>query len=77
MADQKRNFVFTNSTQVHAPVDQRVANALEFIAHYLDRIDGHLESLAAEMKAGRGDTTTLTSALQSIAHMMGETRHVP
>ncbi len=45
----KQHFQFTD---VGSPMNesQRVAHALEFIAHYLDRIDGHLEVLAAQAK---------------------------
>lgn len=32
--------------------EERSANALEFIAEYLDRIDGHLETLASAQTVG-------------------------
>lgn len=38
---EKKPFAFNKGEP-----EQRVANALEFIAHYLDRIEGHLGSLA-------------------------------
>jgi hypothetical protein len=35
--------------------EERQAVALEFIAHYLDRIDSHLERLAAAIESGAGN----------------------
>ena len=35
--------------------EERQAIALEFIAHYLDRIDFHLERLAAAIESGSGN----------------------
>lgn len=43
MAILKREFSYSASDAS----DARVANALEFIAHYLDRIEGHLAQLAS------------------------------
>jgi hypothetical protein len=40
MITEKRPLVITPN----AAVEHRIANALEFIAHYLDRIDTHLEN---------------------------------
>jgi hypothetical protein len=45
VAQEKRNFMFP-TREANPPVEHRVANALEHIAHYLERIDGHLEQLA-------------------------------
>ena len=45
MAEEKRSFTFPSNRTATAPAEYRVANALEHIAHYLERIDGHLERL--------------------------------
>jgi hypothetical protein len=49
MANQnpKSPFVFPDSAGAVMSAEARKVNALEFIAHYLDRIEGHLERLSA------------------------------
>ena len=49
--------------------DERQAIALEFIAHYLDRIDDHLEKLAAVAESG-GATEKLRLQLMNIERAM-------
>lgn len=44
MAEAKREFRFPSQSAVPAS-EYRVASALEHIAHYLSRIDDHLEQL--------------------------------
>jgi hypothetical protein len=47
------------------PADARAARALEYIAHYLDRIDQSLESIATSLAADPGNAQ-LRNQLQSI-----------
>lgn len=70
MADVRRNFIFPSDPQ-NAPADMRAANALEFIAHYLDRIDGHLEALVAQARGGNGETAKIAQQLMSINQFVG------
>jgi hypothetical protein len=52
MPAQKQTFVFPDAAGAAMPVEARAANALEFIAHYLDRIEGHLEQLSKSQVLG-------------------------
>jgi len=45
--------------------------ALEFIAHYLDRIDDHLEALAVQARAGTAESAKMAMALQSVTQLLG------
>ena len=71
MAEPKRSF----PTPQHGIAgegnpDFRSAAALEFIAYYLDRIDGHLEQLAS-LSQGTGEAVGRISAdLRGIAHLI-------
>jgi hypothetical protein len=47
--------------------EERVATALEFIAHYLDRIDSHLEQLAKAVPENKGAVVGISHQLASIA----------
>ena len=50
----------TNKAFLEAPkgqADERQAVALEFIAHYLDRIDEHLERIANAVEKGDASET--------------------
>jgi hypothetical protein len=49
---KKQQFLFPSQTMPSAPTEARVAATLEFIAHYLDRIDSHLERLASAAESG-------------------------
>jgi hypothetical protein len=42
----KRNFPLSADVPAEGNPESRSATALEFIAYYLDRIEGHLERLA-------------------------------
>ncbi len=69
MPEPKRAYVFQD-TQPMA-VEARAANALEFIAYYLDRIDGHLERLAANVESGQANGARIGLELASITHLLG------
>jgi hypothetical protein len=51
MVTEKKAFVGKPKGQP----EERQAIALEFIAHYLDRIDSHLEQLAEALESGKGN----------------------
>lgn len=67
----KTSFEFsTPQRKVDATPEERAANALEFIAHYLDRIDAHLEQLAAaqtksSLEGVRLELTAITEILKA------------
>ena len=65
MSDQieRKSFNFPGTENTS---DMRIATALEFIAHYLDRIEGHLECTAA-----RGETNPVG---ETIHHEMCDLR---
>jgi hypothetical protein len=44
------------------PQDQRAVVCLEFIAHYLDRIEGHLKKLSKAAEAGLPKSQAAVSA---------------
>jgi len=50
----RREFAFLESDRGTVSAEARAANALEFIAHYLDRIDRHLEQLTVSVSQGAG-----------------------
>ncbi len=50
MPAERKAFLFPDQMNSEA----RVANALEFIAHYLDRIEGHLQRLADQQPEAGG-----------------------
>ncbi len=60
-ARERQNFTFSGDPR--ATSDGAAAQALEFIAHYLDRIDGHLERIATQLEAGQANGA-------KIAHMI-------
>ena len=70
MAPQKRNFVLSTGPHVTATPEERAATALEFIAHYLDRIDEHLERLAGTVHADTANTTKIALELTTIAQIL-------
>ena len=51
MITEKKAFVGKPKDQP----EERQAIALEFIAHYLDRVDSHLERLAEALESGKGN----------------------
>lgn len=61
--DERKSFNFNEAE--NAP-DKRTATALEFIAYYLDRIEGHLGCIAA-----RGETNPVG---ETIHHEMCDLR---
>ena len=65
MPETKQKFVFTSRATGAIPVEARVANSLEFIAHYLDRIEGHLERLANAVES-EGANQKVRTQLQRI-----------
>lgn len=48
--------------------DTRQARALEFIAYYLDRIEGHMAKIAATLSTDAAGDITVLSALKNIAN---------
>jgi hypothetical protein len=67
----KKSFVFSGETPTPLPADARVANALEHIAYYLDRIDNHLEAVAIQVQAGNSEGARIAEALQGITGLLG------
>ena len=65
MAEEKRHFEFP-SRQVAVGSEARVAIALEFIAYYLDRIEGHLGKLVEVVDANGGGFPILQEELARI-----------
>ncbi len=53
-----------------APTDQRVANAIEFMAQYIDRIDDHLEALAALSRANQAEIAKVASSMDAITQLL-------
>ena len=48
-----------------------MANALEYIAHYLDRIDDHLEVIATEARDSSSGQTKIAQALVGVQQLLG------
>ncbi len=71
MAAQRQNFVFPDAA---SPMnyEARKASALEFIAHYLDRIEAHLERLAAVAESNNGEMTKVALQMTSVAHLLAK-----
>lgn len=63
---ERKTFVFTEDAKANLAIEARAANALEFIAHYLDRIEGHLEALADHARSGYEDSSKMAVALQGL-----------
>lgn len=68
------------STKVQFEFDRRIENpevrkarALEFIAHYLDRIDGHLERIATDLEKGPKNDS-LMNALSGVAGALSRSK---
>lgn len=70
MAEGKRSFMFPNREAI-PPVEHRVAYALESIAHYLDRIEGHLEQLVKTVDANGGGFPLVQAELAQIRLAIG------
>ncbi len=68
---EKKTFVFGSETPVPLPAEKRVANALEHIAYYLDRIDNHLEAIAVHVNAGNANTALVVQSLRGIESVVG------
>jgi hypothetical protein len=62
MVTEKKAFV----GKPKGPPEERQAIALEFIAHYLDRIDSHLERLAAAVETGGENGKTLRDIAKAL-----------
>jgi hypothetical protein len=71
MPSRKKAFVFADDARAVMTPEARGANALEFIAHYLGRIDGHLEALAGQTQAGNANTAKIALELTGIARSVG------
>lgn len=67
-ARERRNFTFSGNPQ--ATPDGVAAQALEFIAHYLDRIDSHLERIATQLEAGQSNGAKIAQNVHQIAHLI-------
>ena len=50
--------------------EERQARATEYIAMYLDRIESHLEAIAATLATGNDNASATAQALNSIAQVM-------
>lgn len=48
----RRNFVFPAIAGQSKPIEERRTDALEFMAHYLDRIESHLGRIAESLSSG-------------------------
>lgn len=66
----RKTFVFASDTGTGIAVEARAANALEFIAHYLDQIDGHLEAIADHLRSGHENSAKIALSLQGVQHLM-------
>lgn len=47
--------------------EKRKARALEYIAHYLDRIEGQLDRIAGTLEKGTTNSTEAAASLKRIA----------
>ncbi|HEV8027843.1 MAG TPA: hypothetical protein VGP50_10460 [Stellaceae bacterium] len=63
MTAKKRLFVSAEET---ATSEAQTLRVLEFIAHYLDRIDDHLERLAAQVESGQAGGARIVQGLEQI-----------
>ena len=63
-SEVKKNFSFPDSPLPIA-TDKRIANSLEFIAHYLDRIDNNLKLISNSLQSG-GVNEPLRAQLMNI-----------
>jgi len=68
-ADRKSQIRFASEVTGSTPVEVRGANALEFIAHYLDRIEGHLATIATQLEKGNVNGASVAQAMTQISHM--------
>lgn len=50
----------------------RQARALEYIAHYMDRIEQHLELITKSLTTAPGDGITLLSGVENAAEALRE-----
>jgi hypothetical protein len=57
--------------------EAKTLRVLEFIAHYLDRIDGHLEALATHAPQSNANTAKIALEVSGIAHMVGRIASKP
>jgi len=69
MPQERLSFMFPIRTSV-PPAETRAATALEFIAHYLDRIETHLEKLAASSHAGNEELSKIALQLTTVSHVL-------
>ena len=60
----KRKF---EGKQTSVSIEERRTLALEFIAHYLDRIDDHLAQLASSIENGGANAKILTDIKKALA----------
>lgn len=67
-ASGKKRYAFQDVVPI--AVDVRAANALEFIAYYLDRIDDHLEALAGQAQAGNSSREGIRMELTGIVGLL-------
>lgn len=62
----KQTFRMPERGGITAAPEFRVATALEFIAHYLDRIDDHLEKLSASAGGAQAGLTRVASEIDDV-----------
>lgn len=69
--EQKQSFSFGARKMASIgtqPEDgERIAEALEYIAHYLDRIEGHLSVLASQANSGAKIEQAVNSGLRGLS----------
>lgn len=70
MVAQKRDFPFGIAALAQKSADERQAEALEYIALYLDRIDDHLGAIAKTADANGSGFLMLREGLKEIVVAM-------
>jgi hypothetical protein len=66
-SSEKKQFRFhEEKTTAEAFQADRNADALEFIAHYLDRIEGHLERIADSLEQNAGATGRVAEGIHAL-----------
>jgi hypothetical protein len=66
------SFVFPNRDGEQMPVDARVANALEYVAHYLEAIEQHLAIISSSFYGPINPNAQLVTQLSHIREAIGE-----
>lgn len=71
MPKAKKHFEFSDEIAASLSPEAKTLRVLEFIAYYLDRIDGHLEPLAAQTESGNSNGRLIAQHLGGILQLVG------